>query len=67
MVPLGHVVRELFAERTRVLLTILAIAWGTASITTMLALGEGLLGCADGFFDNRDVRHADIGLRCCAD
>lgn len=42
MVPLGHVVRELFAERTRVLLTILAIAWGTASITTMLALGEGL-------------------------
>jgi len=30
------------AERTRVLLTILAIAWGTASITIMLALGEGL-------------------------
>jgi putative ABC transport system permease protein len=42
MIPIAHVVRELFAERTRVLLTILAIAWGTASITVMLALGEGL-------------------------
>mgnify|MGYP000465851289 CR=1 FL=1 len=42
MIPLGHVFKELFTERTRVLLTILAIAWGTASITTMLALGEGL-------------------------
>ena len=42
MIPLGHVFKELFAERTRLLLTILAIAWGTASITTMLALGEGL-------------------------
>ena len=42
MIPLGHVVGELLAERTRIYLTILAIAWGTASITTMLALGEGL-------------------------
>lgn len=42
MIPIGHVVRELLAERTRVLLTIMAIAWGTASITIMLALGEGL-------------------------
>jgi len=42
MIPLGHVFKELFTERTRILLTILAIAWGTASITTMLALGEGL-------------------------
>ncbi|MFH1570213.1 MAG: ABC transporter permease [Gemmatimonadota bacterium] len=42
MVPLGHVARELLAERTRLVLTILAIAWGTASITIMLALGEGL-------------------------
>ena len=42
MLPVGHVFKELFAERTRVLLTILAIAWGTASITVMLALGEGL-------------------------
>lgn len=42
MIPLSHVFKELFAERTRIALTILAIAWGTASITTMLALGEGL-------------------------
>ena len=42
MIPIGHVFKELFSERTRILLTILAIAWGTASITTMLALGEGL-------------------------
>lgn len=42
MIPLGHIFWELFAERTRVLLTILAIAWGTASISVMLALGEGL-------------------------
>jgi putative ABC transport system permease protein len=42
MLPVGHIFKELFAERTRVLLTILAIAWGTASITVMLALGEGL-------------------------
>lgn len=42
MLPVGHVFKELFAKRTRVLLTILAIAWGTASITVMLALGEGL-------------------------
>jgi putative ABC transport system permease protein len=39
---LRHIFWELFAERTRVLLTILAIAWGTASISVMLALGEGL-------------------------
>jgi putative ABC transport system permease protein len=42
MIPAGHIFKELFAERTRVLLTVLAIAWGTASITVMLALGEGL-------------------------
>jgi putative ABC transport system permease protein len=42
VIPLRHVVRELFVERTRIALTVLAIAWGTASITTMLALGEGL-------------------------
>ncbi len=42
MIPLAHVVHELLAERTRLLLTVLAIAWGTASVTTMLALGEGL-------------------------
>lgn len=34
--------KDLFYERTRILLTILAIAWGTFSISTMLAIGEGL-------------------------
>lgn len=34
--------RDLLAERTRVLLTIFAIAWGTLSISVMLAFGEGL-------------------------
>ena len=33
---------ELFRERTRMVLTILAIAWGTFTITTVLAIGEGL-------------------------
>jgi len=42
MIPFKHVFKELFSERTRILLTILAVAWGTASITIMLALGEGL-------------------------
>lgn len=32
----------LFAERTRVWLTIVAIAWGTVSISLMLGIGEGL-------------------------
>lgn len=35
-------VHELFHERTRILLTIFAIAWGTFAISTMLAIGEGL-------------------------
>ncbi len=34
--------RDLFAERTRVWLTIFAIAWGTLSISVMLGIGEGL-------------------------
>ncbi|MGD9109233.1 MAG: ABC transporter permease, partial [Gammaproteobacteria bacterium] len=29
-------------EKTRIILTILAIAWGTFAISTMLAVGEGL-------------------------
>jgi putative ABC transport system permease protein len=33
---------ELFAQKTRIILTILAIAWGTFSIASMLAIGEGL-------------------------
>ena len=34
--------RELKKERTRILLTILAIVWGTASVVIMLAIGEGV-------------------------
>lgn len=37
-----HYLRELFAEKTRIILTILAIAWGTFSIATLLSIGEGL-------------------------
>ena len=34
--------KDLFHEKTRIILTILAIAWGTFSIASMLAIGEGL-------------------------
>ena len=34
--------KELYAQRRRIFLTILAIAWGTASIAGMLAVGEGI-------------------------
>ncbi len=34
--------QELFREKTRIILTILAIAWGTFAIASMLAVGEGL-------------------------
>jgi putative ABC transport system permease protein len=33
---------NLFYEKTRILLTLLAIAWGTFAIASMLAIGEGL-------------------------
>lgn len=36
------ILQELLYKKTRVLLTVLAIAWGTFSISTMLAVGEGL-------------------------
>lgn len=39
---LKQAMRELFRERTRVILTILAIAWGTFTVATILAIGEGL-------------------------
>lgn len=42
MNAIKYIFKELFSERTRIAMTILAIAWGTASITIMLALGEGL-------------------------
>lgn len=35
-------IKELLAERTRFLLTVIAIIWGTVSIGCMLAIGEGL-------------------------
>lgn len=34
---------EIFANKVRVLLTMLAIAWGTVAILIMLAVGQGLL------------------------
>lgn len=39
---LNMMVRELFYEKTRILLTIMAIAWGTFAIASMLSIGEGL-------------------------
>lgn len=35
--------REMFAQKTRVFLTIFAIAWGTIAICLMLAVGQGLI------------------------
>lgn len=40
---IGYLLREIFAEKTRVLLTVFAIAWGTLSICLMLSVGEGAL------------------------
>lgn len=37
-----EITRELFYDKTRISLTIIAIAWGTFSIAIMLAIGEGL-------------------------
>lgn len=42
MLPFREIIQELFYEKTRIILTILAIAWGTFAIATMLAIGEGL-------------------------
>jgi len=39
---IAEMLKAVFAERTRIWLTILAIAWGTVSISIMLAIGEGL-------------------------
>lgn len=39
---LGMVWQELRAHKTRLILTVLALAWGTFSISTLLALGQGL-------------------------
>lgn len=42
MIAIKHMLKNMFSHRTRLILTVLAIAWGTFSITTMLAVGEGL-------------------------
>lgn len=42
MLDIKQIIKELFAEKTRIILTILALAWGTASIASILAIGEGL-------------------------
>lgn len=42
MFLLQQAYKELFREKTRIILTILALAWGTFTITSMLAVGEGL-------------------------
>lgn len=42
MFSIREITKELFAEKTRIILTILAIAWGTFAIASMLAIGEGL-------------------------
>lgn len=42
MLFLQQIRKELFREKTRVILTILAIAWGTFAIAIMLAIGTGL-------------------------
>lgn len=42
MISFNHIIKEMLSEKVRLLLTILAIAWGTTSVSTMLAIGEGL-------------------------
>src|SRR3989338_2136462 len=40
---LNYLFKEIFAEKTRVWLTIFAIAWGSLAIALMLASGQGVL------------------------
>ena len=42
ILSLRYILKELFVEKTRMVLTILAIAWGTFAIASMLSIGEGL-------------------------
>lgn len=42
MVSIRLAFKEMIAEKMRVMLTVFAVAWGTASIAGMLAVGEGL-------------------------
>ncbi|MFC2076499.1 ABC transporter permease [candidate division KSB1 bacterium] len=43
MITLMQFFRELKKEKTRILLTLFSIAWGTGSITFLLATGDGLM------------------------
>lgn len=42
MLSITYILKEMLAQKTRFYLTVFAIAWGAASITIMLAVGEGL-------------------------
>lgn len=42
MLPTTHLLKDMYTNRIRLFLTILAVAWGTFSIASMLAVGEGL-------------------------
>lgn len=42
MISITHILKNMFSNRTRLFLTILAVAWGTFSIASMLAVGDGL-------------------------
>lgn len=42
MIALHEIILELFYDKTRTILTIIAIAWGTFAIAATLAIGEGL-------------------------
>ncbi|EKO3925625.1 ABC transporter permease [Vibrio metschnikovii] len=42
MLPIRQIIQEMLAEKQRLLLTVLAVAWGTLCISMMLASGEGL-------------------------
>ncbi|MCD6046674.1 MAG: hypothetical protein K0S08_321 [Gammaproteobacteria bacterium] len=46
---LRYLLKEIFVDRLRVLLTLLAIAWGTFAISFMLAVGQGFLKSISGF------------------
>lgn len=42
MTSISYILKNMFTHRTRLILTVLAVAWGTFSIASMLAVGEGL-------------------------
>lgn len=40
--PVPHLIKDMYVNKMRLILTIIAVAWGTFSVGTMLAVGEGL-------------------------